>query len=183
MASASDHRAHAALQPADCLILLPQRLPAAVETSIGPAHYPAECTQSDAFLQPSLRARKGRANSNSLHGCRATGPVRRACSPVRCICRARSILRWLYGVKGSSFSVAAIRRPRKSLGLSNELGASAPHHADRHQSGGAAALRSQRRRFCRDRRDDPMTRSGRQRRDRADKPFNPSAARCFYRLA
>jgi hypothetical protein len=37
-----------------------------VETSIGPAHYPAECTQSDAFLQPSLRARKGRANSNSF---------------------------------------------------------------------------------------------------------------------
>src|SRR5580692_3014805 len=68
MASASDHRAHAALQPADCLILLPQRLPAAVETSISPAHYPAECTQSDAFLQPSLRARKGRANSNSF-GC------------------------------------------------------------------------------------------------------------------
>src|SRR5580700_3446966 len=66
MASASDHRAHAALQSADCLILLPQRLPAAVETSIGPAHYPAECTQSDAFLQPSLRARNGRANSNSL---------------------------------------------------------------------------------------------------------------------
>src|SRR5258706_13057313 len=66
MASASDYRAHAALQPADCLILLPQRLPAAVETSIRPAHYPAECTQSDAFLQPSLRARKGRANSNSL---------------------------------------------------------------------------------------------------------------------
>src|SRR6202040_4158526 len=66
MASASDHRAHAALQPADCLVLLPQRLPAAVETSIGPAHYPGECTQSDAFLQPSLRARKGRANSNSL---------------------------------------------------------------------------------------------------------------------
>jgi hypothetical protein len=47
-------------------ILLPQRLPAAVETSIGPAHYPAECTHSDAFLQPSLRARKGRANSNSF---------------------------------------------------------------------------------------------------------------------
>src|SRR6267378_888387 len=66
MASASDHRAHAALQPADCLILLPQRLPAAVETSLGPAHYPAECTQSDAFLQPSLRARYGRANSNSF---------------------------------------------------------------------------------------------------------------------
>ena len=73
MASASDYRAHAALQPADCLILLPQRLPAAVETSIGPAHYPAECTQSDAFLQPSLRARKGRANSNSLTLIRFTG--------------------------------------------------------------------------------------------------------------
>src|ERR1700680_177738 len=66
MASASDHRAHAALQPADCLILLPQRLPPALETSIGPAHSPAECTQSDAFLQPSLRARNGRANSNSF---------------------------------------------------------------------------------------------------------------------
>src|ERR1700730_17199401 len=66
MASASDHRAHPALHAADCLILLPQRLPAAVETSIGPAHYPAECTQSDAFLQPSLRARYGRANSNSF---------------------------------------------------------------------------------------------------------------------
>ena len=66
MASASDYRAHAALQPADCLILLSQRLPAAVETSIGLAHYPAECTQSDAFLQPSLRARNGRANSNSF---------------------------------------------------------------------------------------------------------------------
>src|SRR6476469_7708354 len=66
MALASDHRAHAARHPADCLILLPQRLPARVETAIGPAHYPAECTQSDAFLQPSLRARKGRANSNSF---------------------------------------------------------------------------------------------------------------------
>src|SRR2546423_12505244 len=76
MASASDHRAHAALQPADCLILLPQRLPAAVETSIGPAHYPAECTQSDAFLQPSLRARKGRANSNSLRPSSARPPPR-----------------------------------------------------------------------------------------------------------
>src|SRR5580692_9718123 len=75
MASASDHRAHAALQPADCLILLPQRLPAAVETSIGPAHYPADCTQSDAFLQPSLRARNGRANSNSF--CIAGLPLRR----------------------------------------------------------------------------------------------------------
>src|SRR5712675_1177061 len=77
MASTSDHRAHAALQPADCLILLPQRLPAAVETSIGPAHYPAECTQSDAFLQPSLRARNGRANSNSLVGAAPAPPAGR----------------------------------------------------------------------------------------------------------
>src|SRR5712671_5559951 len=77
MASASDHRAHAALQPADCLILLPQRLPAAVETSIGPAHYPAECTQSDAFLQPSLRARNGRANSNSFTELRRNGSTAR----------------------------------------------------------------------------------------------------------
>src|ERR1700736_473083 len=77
MASASDYRAHAALQPADCLILLPQRLPAAVETSIRPAHYPAECTQSDAFLQPSLRARKGRANSNSF-----IAPLPRCNAPV-----------------------------------------------------------------------------------------------------
>src|SRR5258708_3334273 len=77
MPSTSDHRAHAALQPADCLILLPQRLPAAVETSIGPAHYPAECTQSDAFLQPSLRARNGRANSNSFQALidRSRAPV------------------------------------------------------------------------------------------------------------
>src|SRR5258706_11076406 len=76
MASASDYRAHAALQPADCLILLPQRLPAAVETSIRPAHYPAECTQSDAFLQPSLRARKGRANSNSFYVVVKSRPAR-----------------------------------------------------------------------------------------------------------
>src|ERR1700732_2045405 len=87
MASASDYRAHAALQPADCLILLPQRLPAAVETSIRPAHYPAECTQSDAFLQPSLRARKGRANSNSLTflplgTCFKMSPTRRAARTV-----------------------------------------------------------------------------------------------------
>src|SRR5215472_2472750 len=68
MASASDPPAHLALQPADWLILPPQPPPAAVETSIGPPHYPAECTQSDAFVQPSLRARKGHANSDSLRG-------------------------------------------------------------------------------------------------------------------
>src|SRR5215813_1249182 len=66
MASASDPPAHPALQPADRLILPPQPPPAAVETSIGPPHYPAESTQSDAFVQPSLRARKGHANSDSL---------------------------------------------------------------------------------------------------------------------
>src|SRR5215468_10069460 len=66
MASASDPPAHTALQPADRLILPPQQPPAAVETSIGPPHYLAECTQSDAFVQPSLRARKGHSNSDSF---------------------------------------------------------------------------------------------------------------------
>src|SRR5215467_11266200 len=66
MASASDPPAHPALQPADRLILPPQQPPAAVETSIGSPHYPAEGTQSDAFVQPSLRARQGHANSDSF---------------------------------------------------------------------------------------------------------------------
>src|SRR5215813_13511363 len=66
MASASDPPAHPALQPADRLILPPQHPPAAVETSIGPPHYPAECTHSHASVQPSLRARTGHANSDSL---------------------------------------------------------------------------------------------------------------------
>src|SRR5262252_4459210 len=66
MASASDPPAHPALQPADRLILPPQHPPAAVETSIGPPHYPAESTQSHAFVQPSLRARTGHANSDSF---------------------------------------------------------------------------------------------------------------------
>src|SRR5215813_9111395 len=66
MASASDPPAHPALQPADQLILPPQQPPAAVETSIGPPHCPAEGTQSDAFVQPSLRARQGHANSDSF---------------------------------------------------------------------------------------------------------------------
>src|SRR5436190_18354343 len=34
LASASDHRAHAALQPADCLILLPQRPPAVTSVKL-----------------------------------------------------------------------------------------------------------------------------------------------------
>src|SRR5215472_8242875 len=66
MASASDPPAHPALQPADQLIRPPQQPPAAVETSIGPPHCPAEGTQSDAFVQPSLRARQGHANSDSF---------------------------------------------------------------------------------------------------------------------
>src|SRR5215472_10180148 len=68
MASASDPPAHPALQPADRLILPPLPPRAAVETSIGPPHYPAESTQSHAFVQPSLRARKGHANSDSFFG-------------------------------------------------------------------------------------------------------------------
>ena len=53
-------RAHAALQPADCLILLPQPPPAAVETSIAPSHYPAECTRRVRSTEPARpsRARK-----------------------------------------------------------------------------------------------------------------------------
>src|SRR5215467_5109113 len=74
MASASDPPAHPALQPADRLILPPLPPRAAVETSIGPPHYPAESTQSHAFVQPSLRARKGHANSDSFN---------RACAPAR----------------------------------------------------------------------------------------------------
>src|SRR5215472_15584221 len=83
MASASDPPAHLALQPADWLILPPQPPPAAVETSIGPPHYPAESTQSHAFVQPSLRARKGHANSDSfLAGVAAVGrPRSSATSP------------------------------------------------------------------------------------------------------
>jgi len=66
IASASDHRAHPALQPPDWLILLPHPPPAAVEISIGSRPYPAKCTHSDAFVQPSLRARTGHANSDSF---------------------------------------------------------------------------------------------------------------------
>src|SRR5580700_11314205 len=118
MASASDHRAHAALQPADCLILLPQRLPAAVETSIGPAHYPAECTQSDAFLQPSLRARNGRANSNSLGMCRS-GRIGGASGSVT-VGNGRSRERrgemWSRGGDGASFG------DQKAVGGNTESG-------------------------------------------------------------
>src|SRR5215831_14522643 len=77
MASASDPPAHPALQPADRLILPPLPPRAAVETSIGPPHYPAESTQSHAFVQPSLRARKGHANSDSLGRKRFPVRVRR----------------------------------------------------------------------------------------------------------
>ena len=66
MASASHPPAHPALQPPDWLILLPHPPPAAVEISIGSRPYPAKCTHSDAFVQPSLRARPGRANSDSF---------------------------------------------------------------------------------------------------------------------
>src|SRR6516165_312556 len=59
MASASHPPAHPALQPADRLILPPQQPPAAVETSIGPPHYPAECTQSDAFVNRACAPARG----------------------------------------------------------------------------------------------------------------------------
>src|SRR5215467_12299739 len=92
MASASDPPAHPALQPADRLILPPLPPRAPVETSIGPPHYPAESTQSHAFVQPSLRARKGHANSDSLE----SGLAARA----RCL--------------GFLAGVAAVSRPRSS---------------------------------------------------------------------
>ena len=66
LASAGHHHAHAALQPTDRLFLPPLRPPAAVETPIGPSHYPSQGSQSDAFVQPSLRARHGHANSDSF---------------------------------------------------------------------------------------------------------------------
>src|SRR6202035_1321265 len=56
----------------------------------------------------------------------------------------RQYLSRAFGVRGGgtssgilSVASGSLRRPPNSLGLSNELGASAPHHADRHQSGAA----------------------------------------------
>src|SRR6516162_76542 len=66
MGSASDPPAHPARNlPAGSSYRL-NKPPAAVETSIGPPHYPAECTHSHASVQPSLRARTGHANSDSF---------------------------------------------------------------------------------------------------------------------
>ena len=50
LASASHHHPHATLQPTDCLILLPQRLPAAVETSIArPTTPPSALSHTRSF--------------------------------------------------------------------------------------------------------------------------------------
>ena len=66
MGSASDPPAHPARNlPAGSSYRL-NKPPAAVETSIGPPHYSAECTHSHASVQPSLRARTGHANSDSF---------------------------------------------------------------------------------------------------------------------
>src|SRR5215471_18098585 len=106
MASASDPPAHPALQPADRLILPPQHPPAAVETSIGPPHYPAECTHSHAPVQPSLRARTGHANSDSFfHG---DLPLESGLAA-----RARCL--------GFLAGVAAGRRPRSSATATMQL--------------------------------------------------------------
>src|SRR5215472_5140554 len=86
MPSASDRPARPALQPADRLIPPPQQPPAAVETSIGPPHYPAECapSQTRSFNRACAPARgtqtlirfKGHANSDSFF-VRSTEPARR----------------------------------------------------------------------------------------------------------
>src|SRR5215469_4171584 len=89
MASASDPPAHPALQPADRLILPPQHPPVAVETSIGPPHYPAECTHSHAPVQPSLRARTGHANSDSFSAGTRSTPV---ALPKRGRCRSLCLM-------------------------------------------------------------------------------------------
>src|SRR5215471_21336728 len=66
MASASHPPAHPACNLPTGSSYRLNKPPAAVETSIGPPHYPAECTQSHASVQPSLRARTGHANSDSF---------------------------------------------------------------------------------------------------------------------
>src|SRR6516165_3905866 len=66
MGSASDPPSHPARNlPAGSSYRL-NKPPAAVETSIGPPHYSAECTHSHASVQPSLRAHTGHANSDSF---------------------------------------------------------------------------------------------------------------------
>src|SRR6516225_8518962 len=111
MASASHPPAHPALQPADRLILPPQQPPAAVETSIGPPHYPAECTQSDAFVQPSLRAREGHANSDSfrrhLAGSKMPKETFFTGSPVGEWSRGARSMPWVFG-RGSRSQPAAL---------------------------------------------------------------------------
>src|SRR5215469_9968629 len=118
MASASDPPAHPALQPADRLILPPLPPRAAVETSIGPPHYPAESTQSHAFVQPSLRARKGHANSDSFRRHRAGSKMPKerfftAISRGRVVSRARCL--------GFLAGVAAGSRPRSSATATMQL--------------------------------------------------------------
>src|SRR5262244_7330 len=119
MASASDPPAHPALQPADRLILPPQHPPAAVETSIGPPHYPAECTHSHASVQPSLRARKGHANSDSFHRHLAGSKM-----PKETFFTA--ISRWTVVSRrarclGLLARVAAVSRPRSSASATIQL--------------------------------------------------------------
>ena len=63
--------ARAAFRRGNPYVLLRDRL-GTVFDDVGFADlYPAECTQSDASVQPSLRAGKRRANSNSFFICSA----------------------------------------------------------------------------------------------------------------
>src|SRR5215472_4825472 len=119
MASASDPPAHPALQPADRLILPPLPPRAAVDTSIGPPHYPAEGTPSHAFVQPSLRARKGHANSDSFRRHLAGSKMPKetfftAISRWRVVSRRARCLGFLAGV-------AAVGRPRSSATATMQL--------------------------------------------------------------
>src|SRR5262245_25782528 len=120
MASASDPPAHPALQPADQLILPPQQPPAAVETSIGPPHCPAEGTQSDAFVQPSLRARQGHANSDSFRR-HLSGSKMAKETFFTAISRWRVVSRRALDASGFWAEVAAVSRPRSSATATMQL--------------------------------------------------------------
>src|SRR6516165_8888571 len=109
MGSASDPPSHPARNlPAGSSYRL-NKPPAAVETSIGPPHYSAECTHSHASVQPSLRARTGHANSDSFSQLASRSP------PAQ---RQRRVLQGLAGKstrsrfhqRGDSLLASAVRQ-------------------------------------------------------------------------
>src|ERR1700747_3275458 len=83
LASASHHHPHAALQPTDCLILLPQRLPAAVETSIArPTTPPSALSHTRSFNRACAPVRGAQT---LIRFNRACAPVRGAQTLIRCV--------------------------------------------------------------------------------------------------